>query len=240
MTTTSGTDQSGTPLRGGAQRGTRPNARRAPLRRLEQVWAMGRAIADWGAATGADAGGSSRRAHLPWRSTRDPWAVLVSEVMSQQTQLSRVVPAYQRFLEQFPTPAACAGASLGDVLRAWEGLGYNRRARSLHRAARLMVADHVDVLLLLDQRLTHPGRVSGVLDHHSQLALRRHETVAREASPALGAVLEFHVPLRRPHTPALQETDLALQRVGVLAGPGVRHVRYGPVDGVQTEAVEKL
>lgn len=103
---------------------------------------MGRAIADWGAATGADAGGSSRRAHLPWRSTRDPWAVLVSEVMSQQTQLSRVVPAYQRFLEQFPTPAACAGASLGDVLRAWEGLGYNRRARSLHRAARVMVADH--------------------------------------------------------------------------------------------------
>src|SRR5450756_991008 len=64
--------------RSGALRalGTRPNARRAPLRRPEQVWAMGRAIADWGAATGADAGGSSRRAHLPWRSTRDPWAAV--------------------------------------------------------------------------------------------------------------------------------------------------------------------
>jgi len=74
---------------------------------------------------------------LPWRQTRDPYAVLVSEVMLQQTQVSRVVPAYTAFLERFPTLDALSRSGLGDVLRAWSGLGYNRRARDLHRIARL-------------------------------------------------------------------------------------------------------
>ena len=74
--------------------------------------------------------------HLPWRTTRDPYAVLVSEVMLQQTQVARVLPAYRSFLERFPTLGALSGAPLGDVLRAWSGLGYNRRARDLHRIAR--------------------------------------------------------------------------------------------------------
>jgi len=99
---------------------------------------MGRDIEAWGTADGAE----SRRPELPWRSTRDPWAVLVSEVMAQQTQVSRVAPAYARFLVRFPTPTACASAPLGEVLVAWRGLGYNRRARHLHRAAQVMVADH--------------------------------------------------------------------------------------------------
>jgi A/G-specific adenine glycosylase len=73
---------------------------------------------------------------LPWRRTRDPYAVLVSEVMLQQTQVSRVLPAYASFLQRFPTLPALAAAPLGDVLRAWSGLGYNRRARDLHRIAR--------------------------------------------------------------------------------------------------------
>lgn len=72
---------------------------------------------------------------LPWRHTRDPWAVLVSEVMAQQTQVLRVVPKWVEFLEAFPTPAACAAAPLGDVLRLWQGLGYPRRARNLQAAA---------------------------------------------------------------------------------------------------------
>ena len=72
---------------------------------------------------------------LPWRHTRDPYAVLVSEVMLQQTQVSRVIPAYRAFLQRFPTLRALARASLGEVLRMWRGLGYNRRARDLHRAA---------------------------------------------------------------------------------------------------------
>lgn len=72
---------------------------------------------------------------LPWRRTRDPWAVLVSELMLQQTQVPRVLPRYAAFLERFPDPSACAAAPVADVVRAWEGLGYNRRAVNLHRAA---------------------------------------------------------------------------------------------------------
>ena len=76
------------------------------------------------------------RRDLPWRRTRDPYAILVSEVMLQQTQVARVIPAYRSFLARFPTLRALAAASLGDVLRQWSGLGYNRRARDLHRVAR--------------------------------------------------------------------------------------------------------
>ncbi|MEP7045178.1 MAG: A/G-specific adenine glycosylase [Ilumatobacteraceae bacterium] len=72
---------------------------------------------------------------LPWRRTRDPWAILVSEVMLQQTQALRVIPRWQAFIEVYPTPAACAAAPLGDVLRLWQGLGYPRRARNLHAVA---------------------------------------------------------------------------------------------------------
>jgi A/G-specific adenine glycosylase len=73
---------------------------------------------------------------LPWRRTHDPYRVLVSEVMLQQTQVSRVLPAYRRFLRRFPTLRALSRAPLGEVLREWSGLGYNRRARDLHRIAR--------------------------------------------------------------------------------------------------------
>ena len=79
---------------------------------------------------------------LPWRRTRDPWAILVSEVMAQQTGVDRVVPYYRAFLERFPDPAACAAAPLGEVLRLWAGLGYNRRAVSLHRCAVAVVEHH--------------------------------------------------------------------------------------------------
>ncbi|MGH2473151.1 MAG: A/G-specific adenine glycosylase [Candidatus Limnocylindria bacterium] len=74
---------------------------------------------------------------LPWRRTHDPYRVLVSEVMLQQTQVARVTPAYRRFLERFPTLRALARAPLGEVLREWSGLGYNRRARDLHRIAQM-------------------------------------------------------------------------------------------------------
>ena len=75
------------------------------------------------------------RRDLPWRRTRDPWAVLVSELMLQQTQVARVVSRWATFLTRFPTPAACAAGTVGDVVRAWHGLGYNRRAVNLHRCA---------------------------------------------------------------------------------------------------------
>ena len=94
---------------------------------------MRRALLEWSAATRRD---------LPWRRTRDPWAVLVSELMLQQTQVARVVPRYAAFLACFPTPPACARAPVADVVRAWAGLGYNRRAVSLHRLAVAVVAEH--------------------------------------------------------------------------------------------------
>ena len=77
---------------------------------------------------------------LPWRRTRDPYAILVSEVMLQQTQVERVVPRYLEWLERWPSVEALAAASAGDVIRAWQGLGYNRRGLNLHRAAQV-VAD---------------------------------------------------------------------------------------------------
>ena len=79
---------------------------------------------------------------LAFRATRDPYAILVSEVMAQQTQISRVVEAWSRFLERFPTIATLASASPADVLREWRGMGYDRRALNLHRAARMIVAEH--------------------------------------------------------------------------------------------------
>ncbi len=78
---------------------------------------------------------------LPWRRTRDPYAILVSEVMLQQTQVSRVVPRYLAWLARWPTVEALAAASVADVIREWQGLGYNRRAVNLHRAAQRIAAE---------------------------------------------------------------------------------------------------
>jgi len=77
---------------------------------------------------------------LPWRRTTDPYAVLVSEVMLQQTQVSRVVPRFARWIARYPTLEALAGAPLGDVLAEWSGLGYNNRAERLRRTAQVVVA----------------------------------------------------------------------------------------------------
>jgi A/G-specific adenine glycosylase len=78
---------------------------------------------------------------LPWRRTRDPYCVLVSEVMLQQTQVPRVVPRYLAWIERWPSAEALAAAPRDEVIRAWQGLGYNRRAVNLHRAAQLVTAD---------------------------------------------------------------------------------------------------
>jgi len=83
-----------------------------------------------------------RRLRYPWRLRPDPYRVLVSEIMLQQTQVSRVAPAYVRFVDRFPSVEGLASASRADVLRAWAGLGYNRRAVALHEAARTIVREH--------------------------------------------------------------------------------------------------
>ena len=78
---------------------------------------------------------------LPWRKTRDPYAILVSEVMLQQTQVDRVIPRYLAWLGRWPTAESLAAATAGEVIRAWQGLGYNRRALALYRAAQAVARD---------------------------------------------------------------------------------------------------
>lgn len=95
-----------------------------PLAELRQ------ALLNWYAGQGRD---------LPWRKTRDPYAIWVSEIMLQQTQVKTVLPYYERWLRQFPTLQALAGADQQQVLKAWQGLGYYARARNLHRAAQELV-----------------------------------------------------------------------------------------------------
>jgi A/G-specific adenine glycosylase len=87
---------------------------------------MERVLLSWFETAGRD---------LPWRHTRDPYAILVSEVMLQQTQVERIVPRYVSWLERWPTVQSLAAATPGDAIREWQGLGYNRRALNLHRAA---------------------------------------------------------------------------------------------------------
>ncbi len=81
------------------------------------------------------------RHELPWRATGEPWAILVSEVMLQQTQVARVAGRWESFMALWPTPEACAAVPLAAVLREWQGLGYPRRARGLHHTARAVAAD---------------------------------------------------------------------------------------------------
>ncbi len=82
------------------------------------------------------------RHNLPWRKTRDPYKILVSEIMLQQTQVDRVIGRYAQFLKRFPTLEALARASNATVLKEWQGLGYNRRALHLKRAAEIIVSEH--------------------------------------------------------------------------------------------------
>ena len=97
----------------------------------------------------------SEKRDLPWRISRDPWAILVSEFMLQQTQASRVVEKYKTFLKRFPNPTTCANSTPGKVIELWSGLGYNRRAINLHRTAKIIAEKHKgtvpdELSLLLD------------------------------------------------------------------------------------------
>lgn len=101
---------------------------------------------------------ASHRRDLPWRRTCDPWLVLVSEVMLQQTQVERVLPYFEAFAERWPTPQRCAQAELAEVLAAWQGLGYPRRARNLWQSAAIITEHHNgQVPADLDDLLALPG-----------------------------------------------------------------------------------
>jgi A/G-specific adenine glycosylase len=100
---------------------------------------------------------AQQRRDLPWRHTRDPYAILVSEAMLQQTGVERVILKYAAFLDRFPTLRALAEAPTGDVIRLWQGLGYNRRAVWLHRAAQQAIARWGGLPSAVDDLLSLPG-----------------------------------------------------------------------------------
>jgi A/G-specific adenine glycosylase len=147
---------------------------------------------------------------LPWRATRDPWAVLVSECMLQQTQVARVVGPWRAFLDRFPDPTACAAAPLGDVLRLWAGLGYNRRAAQLHATARAVaerhggaVPDSLEALLALPGLGPYTaravlafafGRDVAVVDVNARRVLSRAAVGAPVGPAALQAMADALVP----------------------------------------------
>jgi A/G-specific adenine glycosylase len=121
------------PLQAGARHGDPPSGNDTPDLVPEWVDQIQERLVDW-------YGGAARL--LPWRENRDPYRILVSEMMLVQTTVTAVIPFFARFLERFPTVTALAEADEADVLKAWEGLGYYRRARQLQAAARAIVADH--------------------------------------------------------------------------------------------------
>jgi A/G-specific adenine glycosylase len=153
---------------------------------------------------------------LPWRHARDPWAVLVSEVMLQQTQAGRIAERFPPFLERFPTPRAMAEASEADVLAAWSGLGYNRRALNLRRAAQAVAASgwprHVDGLLGLPGVGAYTARAVaalafgipvGAVDTNVRRWLVRRFGLADATSPAdLQALADALAAADRARTPA--------------------------------------
>jgi A/G-specific adenine glycosylase len=143
---------------------------------------------------------------LPWRSTRDPYAILVSEVMLQQTQAARVIPFYAAFLARFPDPAALAAAATDEVLRLWSGLGYNRRALALQRAA-AHVAAHGWPADLRELPGVGPytaaavasfawDRPVAVVDTNVRRVLRRHDGQDRTLAPLSARAAELLPPER--------------------------------------------
>ena len=153
------------------------------------------------------------RRDLPWRRTRDPWAILVSELMLQQTQVARVIPKYHAFLDRFPDPASCAAAPAGAVVEAWAGLGYNRRAVQLHRAATVVVERHggrlpdgIDALLALPGIGPYTARAvatfafeapAGVVDTNAARVLARAVAGRRVVGRERQAIADGMVPAGR-------------------------------------------
>jgi A/G-specific adenine glycosylase len=191
----------------------------APLSRTD----LHAAVLDWYA---------RERRDLPFRRTRDPYLILVSEAMAQQTQIDRVAEAWTRFVDRFPTVEALAAAPLDNVLRAWAGLGYNRRAVHLHRAARAIVADHAgripdDLAALEALPGVGPytaravaaiafGRHVGAVDTNVRRVLGR--LVGRDhASKALQALAARHLPAAH-----------AADWTAALMDVGARHCRPVP------------
>jgi A/G-specific adenine glycosylase len=148
---------------------------------------------------------TAHRRDLAFRRTADPWAVLVSEVIAQQTQAARAAAAWTRFIAQFPSPASLAAASPATAIRAWRGLGYNRRALALRRAALAIVEQHGSrVPDSLDALLALPG--IGPYTARAVLAIAFNQPVAA-----------LDVNVRRVLGRLFGDSDLRLQELQVAA-----------------------
>ena len=167
---------------------------------------------------------------LPWRRTRDPYHVLVSEFMLQQTQVSRVEAYYHRFLAQYPTVEALAGAEPSTVRESWAGLGYYRRAANLHRLARTVLAEHAGVIPSDPAELVRlPGVGRYTAGAVASFAFER-------PTPAIDTNVARV--LRRAFHPALagRGADRTLWATGAAVGPR----RRGPAAWAFNQAIMEL
>ena len=172
---------------------------------------------------------------LPWRATRDPYALLVSEVMLQQTQAARVVPYYEAFLARFPDAAALAAATPREVLAAWSGLGYNRRALALQAAARIVQHGWPDDLTELPGVGPYTAAAVGAfafdrqqaaVDTNVRRVIERHDggshtpaALARRAAEFNQAMMELGATVCRPRAPRCGECPVRRGCAGPLPPP---------------------
>jgi A/G-specific adenine glycosylase len=183
------------------------------------VWTRG--LASWYEVHG--------RHDLPWRATTDPWEILVSEVMLQQTQVARVAGRWESFLAKWPTPSACAAAPLADVLREWQGLGYPRRARGLRDTATVVATngwpDSEEGLLALPGIGAYTARALRVLAFGASTVPPQDVNIARiTARAALGTEpvdvrresLEEQLAIGRPRGMTARTFTYALFDAGAL------------------------
>lgn len=136
---------------------------------------------------------------LPWRKTTDPYAIWVSEVMLQQTQVKTVIPYYHRFMERFPDLHALASSNIQDVLKLWEGLGYYSRARNFHRAAKAVVEKHHSrVPDTMEKILTLPGVGDYIASAVLSIAYEKnHPVVDGNVKRVLSRLLTIDVPVNK-------------------------------------------
>ncbi len=175
------------------------------------------------------------RTDLPWKRTRDPYSIWISEIMLQQTQVNTVIPYFERFMTRFPHVRALARAKLDEVLQHWSGLGYYARARNLHQAARLIVAQHGGRFPRdLDAVRALPGigastaaailafafaRRQVILDGNVKRVLARYHAIAgwpgtRAVEQRLWALADRHTPRRqvRAYTQAIMDLGATVCR----------------------------